>query len=126
MRNLTVWRLIACVALLSGPAHAASATEILIGDANSSPENMTAAPGGILIVGSSPSPFIYIPTTVIAESPCRSQVGKQASRLAPKTNALSRGKPNPTKRYRQGIFSTNSIENQPALVAPTDIPKNVA
>jgi hypothetical protein len=40
MRNLTVWRLIACVALLAGLAQAASAAEILIGDANSSPENM--------------------------------------------------------------------------------------
>ncbi len=33
--------------------------EILIGDAKSQPESMTVAPGGVLIVGSASSPFVY-------------------------------------------------------------------
>lgn len=38
---------------------AASASDILIGDAKSQPESLTVAPGGVLIVGSASSPFIY-------------------------------------------------------------------
>ncbi len=34
-------------------------TEILISDAKSSPESLTVAPGGVLIVGSASSPFVY-------------------------------------------------------------------
>ena len=52
-------RFAACVALAVGLIHAASATEILIGDAKSQPESMTVAPGGVLIVGSASSPFVY-------------------------------------------------------------------
>ncbi len=47
------------VAVLAGFAQAAPATEILIGDAKSQPESMTVAPGGVLIVGSASSPFVY-------------------------------------------------------------------
>jgi sugar lactone lactonase YvrE len=52
-------RLAACIALAVGFAQTASAAEILIGDANSQPESLTAAPGGVLIVGSASTPFIY-------------------------------------------------------------------
>ena len=38
---------------------AAFAGEILIGDAKSQPESLTMAPGGVLIVGSASSPFVY-------------------------------------------------------------------
>ena len=59
MPNLRALRLAACVALLTGLAQAASAAEILIVDAKSQPESLTVAPGGILIVGSASTPFIY-------------------------------------------------------------------
>jgi sugar lactone lactonase YvrE len=52
-------RLATCVALLISFAQAASAQEILIANAKSQPESMTVAPGGILIVGSASSPFVY-------------------------------------------------------------------
>ena len=52
-------RLVTCVALVLGFAQAASAAEILIGDAKSQPESLTVAPGGVLIVGSASSPFVY-------------------------------------------------------------------
>jgi hypothetical protein len=59
MPNLSVRRVTACVALLTGLAQAASAAEILIVDAKSQPESLTVAPGGILIVGSASTPFVY-------------------------------------------------------------------
>jgi hypothetical protein len=40
-------------------AQAVFAAEILIGDAKSQPESLTVAPGGVLIVGSASSPFVY-------------------------------------------------------------------
>ncbi len=40
-------------------AQATFAAEILIGDAKSQPESLTMAPGGVLIVGSASSPFVY-------------------------------------------------------------------
>ena len=52
-------RLAVCLALLAGLAPALPAAEILIGDAKSSPESLTVAPGGTLIVGSASSPFVY-------------------------------------------------------------------
>jgi sugar lactone lactonase YvrE len=52
-------RLIVSVALLAGLARAASAAEILIADAKSQPESLTVAPGGVLIVGSASTPFVY-------------------------------------------------------------------
>ncbi len=59
MPNLSARRFAACVALLAGLAQAASAAEILIADAKSEPESLTVAPGGILIVGSASTPFVY-------------------------------------------------------------------
>jgi SMP-30/gluconolaconase/LRE-like protein len=59
MPNSTARRLAVCVALLTGLAQAASAAEILIVDAKSSPESLTVAPGGILFVGSASTPFVY-------------------------------------------------------------------
>src|SRR5580658_6052070 len=59
MRNLRALRFAACVALLTGLAQAAPAAEILIVDAKSQPESLTIAPGGVLIVGSASTPFVY-------------------------------------------------------------------
>ena len=52
-------RLAVCVVVAAGFAQAASAAEILIGDAKSQPESLTVAPGGVLIVGSASTPFVY-------------------------------------------------------------------
>src|SRR6185436_14441580 len=59
MPNLSARRLAACVALLTGLVQAGSAAEILIVDAKSQPESLTVAPGGVLIVGSASTPFVY-------------------------------------------------------------------
>ena len=59
MRSFSSARLAALIALLTGVAQAGSAAEILIADAKSQPESLTVAPGGILIVGSASSPFVY-------------------------------------------------------------------
>jgi sugar lactone lactonase YvrE len=52
-------RLCFCGALIAGLAQTVTAAEILIGDAKSQPESLTVAPGGVLIVGSASSPFVY-------------------------------------------------------------------
>src|SRR5580700_5693360 len=52
-------RFATCAALVMALAQAASAADILIGDAKSQPESLTLAPGGVLIVGSASSPFVY-------------------------------------------------------------------
>jgi len=53
-------RFAVCVAVaVASFTQAASAAEILIGDAKSQPESLTVAPGGVLIVGSASTPFIY-------------------------------------------------------------------
>jgi sugar lactone lactonase YvrE len=54
-----IQRLAVCVALAIGFAQAAFATDILIADAKSQPESLTVAPGGVLIVGSASTPFVY-------------------------------------------------------------------
>jgi sugar lactone lactonase YvrE len=59
MLILNARRLAACVALLGGFAQAAFAADILIADAKSQPESLTVAPGGVLIVGSASTPFVY-------------------------------------------------------------------
>jgi hypothetical protein len=59
MPSLKARRLVACVAILTGLAQAAFAGDILIVDAKSQPESLTVAPGGVLIVGSASTPFIY-------------------------------------------------------------------
>ncbi len=48
-----------CLALMAGLGQAVLASEILIGDAKSQPESLTVAPGGVLIVGSASTPFVY-------------------------------------------------------------------
>src|ERR1700685_831830 len=52
-------RLFAYAALVVGFAQAALAADILIADAKSQPESLTVAPGGVLIVGSASTPFVY-------------------------------------------------------------------
>src|ERR1700722_18149924 len=59
MPNLSARWFAAFAVLLTGFAHAASAAEILINDAKSQPESLTMAPGGVLIVGSASTPFVY-------------------------------------------------------------------
>jgi sugar lactone lactonase YvrE len=59
MPHFSAGQLAACIALLTGLAHGGSAAEILIVDAKSQPESLTVAPGGVLIVGSASSPFVY-------------------------------------------------------------------
>ena len=54
-----VRHLIICGALVMSFAQTASAADILIGDAKSQPESLTIAPGGVLIVGSASSSFVY-------------------------------------------------------------------
>jgi len=54
MRWMTTW-----VALLAGFAPSATAADILIADAKSQPESLTVAAGGVLIVGSASTPFVY-------------------------------------------------------------------
>lgn len=48
-----------CAALAFISARAAFAAQVLVGDAQSQPESLTVAPGGVLIVGSASSPFVY-------------------------------------------------------------------
>src|SRR5579862_8903119 len=52
-------RFATCIALSMALAQATPAAEILIADAKSQPESLTVAPGGVLIVGSASSPFVY-------------------------------------------------------------------
>jgi hypothetical protein len=59
MLNLHVRRFAICVALSTGLTQAASAADILIVDAKSSPESLTVASGGVLFVGSASTPFVY-------------------------------------------------------------------
>src|ERR1700757_4132552 len=59
MPHLTTRSFAACAAILGSFAVTASAAEILIVDAKSQPESLTVAPGGVLIVGSASTPFIY-------------------------------------------------------------------
>src|SRR5580704_11280315 len=47
------------VILVMSFVQAASAADILISDSKSQPESLTLAPGGVLIVGSASSPFVY-------------------------------------------------------------------
>jgi len=52
-------RLAVCLAVAASLAQAASGADILINDAKSGPESLTVAPGGVLIVGSASTPFVY-------------------------------------------------------------------
>jgi hypothetical protein len=58
MRASCLRYLVALVISVSS-AQAAFAAQILINDAKSQPESLTVAPGGVLIVGSASSPFVY-------------------------------------------------------------------
>ena len=51
--------LASCAALVIIFTQAAFAGDVLIADAKSQPESLTMAPGGVLIVGSASSPFVY-------------------------------------------------------------------
>jgi hypothetical protein len=59
MSNSTARRLVVFSALLASLASVASASDVLIMDAKSQPESLTLAPGGVLLVGSASTPFIY-------------------------------------------------------------------
>jgi sugar lactone lactonase YvrE len=59
MLVLNLQWLAAGVAVMACLSPAAAAAEILIGDSKSQPESLTVAPGGVLIVGSASTPFIY-------------------------------------------------------------------
>jgi sugar lactone lactonase YvrE len=59
MFRSNVRRLAISIVLVLGLVQAVSAADILIGDAKSQPESLTIAPGGVLIVGSASSPFVY-------------------------------------------------------------------
>jgi len=52
-------RLAISLLLAASFAQAATVSDILIADAKSQPESLTIAPGGVLIVGSASSPFVY-------------------------------------------------------------------
>jgi hypothetical protein len=52
-------RLATCLTLAVSFTQAAYAADALIGDAKSQPESLTVAPGGVVIVGSASSPFVY-------------------------------------------------------------------
>jgi sugar lactone lactonase YvrE len=52
-------RVAVCLAVAAAFAQAVSAADILINDAKSGPESLTVAPGGVLIVGSASTPFVY-------------------------------------------------------------------
>jgi sugar lactone lactonase YvrE len=59
MRISYTQHLATCAVLVISSALAASARDILINDAKSQPESLTMAPGGVLIVGSASSPYVY-------------------------------------------------------------------
>ena len=59
MRVSYIRSLAACAVLILSFAQCTFAAEVLIDDAKSQPESLTVAPGGVLIVGSASSPFVY-------------------------------------------------------------------
>ena len=59
MHIANVRRFSFCVALIAGFTQTICAADILIGDTKSQPESLTVAPGGVLIVGSASTPFVY-------------------------------------------------------------------
>jgi hypothetical protein len=59
MRDGRYFAAFAVLVMSIGFAHATFAADILIADAKSQPESLTMAPGGVLIVGSASSPFVY-------------------------------------------------------------------
>ena len=87
MTVLNSRHLAVCILLIASFVQAASAAEILIADAKSQPESLTVAPGGVLIVGSASSPFVY---PSCAENPAV-QGGdvERGERSSPKLNSVS-------------------------------------
>jgi sugar lactone lactonase YvrE len=59
MSRLNIRHLAVSVVLLMSFVQTVSADDILIANAKSQPESLTIAPGGVLIVGSASSPFVY-------------------------------------------------------------------
>src|ERR1700689_5276120 len=59
MTVLNSRHLAVCILLIASFVQAAPAAEILIADSKSQPESLTVAPGGVLIVGSASTPFVY-------------------------------------------------------------------
>ena len=60
MRRSPARRFAAVLALIFSLGLASAfAADVLINDAKSQPESLTMAPGGVLIVGSASSPFVY-------------------------------------------------------------------
>jgi sugar lactone lactonase YvrE len=59
MSSPNIRRLSCCIALLAGLTQTAWAADVLINDPKSQPESLSIAPGGVLIVGSASSPFVY-------------------------------------------------------------------
>jgi hypothetical protein len=59
MSILNPRRLAVCIAVVASFAQAASGADVLIADVKSQPESLTVAPGGVLIVGSASTPFVY-------------------------------------------------------------------
>jgi len=59
MPVLSVRRLVLCAAVIVAVARVASAADILIGDGKASPESLAVGPGGVLLVGSASTPFVY-------------------------------------------------------------------
>src|SRR6202161_511947 len=59
MTVLNSRHLAVCIFLITSIVQAASAAQILIADAKAQPESLTVAPGGVLIVGSASTPFVY-------------------------------------------------------------------
>jgi len=57
--SISYTRLALGLALAAAFAQATFAAEILIADSKSQPESLTMAPGGVLIVGSASTPFVY-------------------------------------------------------------------
>src|SRR6201986_2955506 len=57
--HVSYFRYLAALVIIISFAPAAFAAEVLINDAKSQPESLTVAPGGVLIVGSASSPFVY-------------------------------------------------------------------
>src|SRR5436305_13350892 len=51
--------LLCCSVVLGAVAQTALPADILIADAKSEPESLTVGPGGVLIVGSASTPFVY-------------------------------------------------------------------
>ena len=100
-------QLVVCGALLAVLTRGASAADIVIGDGKAQPESLTVAPGGVLIVGSASSPFVYRVrpgATTAAGTPRRARAAGRPSRRGASEcgpPARSRGPRHRTPRRRR-------------------------